>query len=150
MEKDTTFIDRVVEAFLECEEEPYKVLYTYGSPEQTGKLAEKVCREYRARHPEAVIFREDGTYFNMRLIQGIKCGHNPARMAFADYDLLVFENIEGISGRQTSEEIVYLMLDRTILRGKKVLVTGNVPAIQQVSLAPRICAHLSGGIHLAV
>lgn len=150
MEKDTTFIDRVVEAFLECEEEPYKVLYTYGSSEQAGKLAEKVCREYRARHPEAVIFREDGCDYNQRLIQGIKCGKSPARMAFADYDLLVFENIEEISGREYSEEIVYLMLDRTILRGKKVLVTGNIPVIQQLTLAPRICAHLSGGIHLAV
>lgn len=150
MKKDTTFIDRVVEAFLEYEEEPYKVLYTYGSSEQTGELAEKVCREYHARHPEAVIFREDGCYYNQRLIQGIKCGDNPTRMAFADYDLLVFENIEGIGGRETSEEIVYLMLDRTILRGKKVLVTGRVPVIQQLTLAPRICAHLSGGIHLAV
>lgn len=150
MEKDTQFIVNVVDAFVQGRGYFHDLLYVYGLPRSTAELAEQVFQAYRVRNPEARICREDGSVLHPKIIDRIKRGQSLWTLEKADCDLLILEHIEGIAGQETSEEVIYMLLDNMLLQGRQILVTGNVPVPQLLTLAPRICAQLSGGINLPV
>ena len=150
MEQHTRFIQNAVDAFVQGRGYFCGLLYAYGLPGSTEELAEQIFQAYRAQHPEAQIHREDGSAVHPKIVDRIKRGQSLWTLAKADYDLLILEHIEGIAGRETSEEIIYSLLDKMLLQGRQILVTGNVPVPQMLTLAPRICTQLSGGINLPV
>ena len=150
MEKQDAFIRSMAAAFVEKRENSYNVLYVYGSPADTGALAEQIYRAYRTRNPQGVILRKDGFSFNRELIEYVLTGKNLHELEMPACDLLIFENIEGVGGKMMSEEIVYLMVDGMLRQNGKILVTGSGPVHDLMTLQPRICAQLIGGINQAV
>ena len=60
--------------------------------------------------------------------------------------MFIFENIEQIAGRETTEQQLYGIFDWLLENGRRIIVTGSVPSASIDKLAPRIRAQLDGGI----
>jgi chromosomal replication initiation ATPase DnaA len=138
--------DKVVDAFVDGSCQCYRVLYVYGSADVTEELVARVSRYYRRAHPEAKILWENGIGFHDKLIERVKAGYRPQPWNWEDWDLLIFENIHEVAGKEFSEELIYGLLSTMLLRGKQILVTGSEPVPSMQNLASRICAQLIGGL----
>ncbi len=148
MYRENKIADKIVDAFVDGSQEAYDVLFVYGHASATAELVARASRDYCRVHPNAKVIHENGIDFHDRFVERIKAGLNTFPWGNGEWDLLIFENIHKVAGQEFSEEIVYELLDILLQQGGQILVTGDKSVPNMLTLAPRICAQLSGGISL--
>ena len=150
MQQKDKFADKVVDAFVEGSRKTYDVLYVYGHPSATAELAARVAQDYRRLHPEAKIALESGNAFSEKFIERIKAGENIFPWRKETWNLLIFENIQELGGKEHSQELAYELLDLLLRQGGQILVTGDKSIPNLLQLEERICAQLSGGLSVKI
>lgn len=119
----------------------YNVLYLYGNAEKTASVAEEILREMERQRPGARVVHTNGTAFCQSVLND--------SIGYVG-DVLVFENLQEVAGREIAEQILYGILDAYLESGKQVIVTGDAPLYDMLCLASRIQAQLLGGLNVPV
>ena len=119
----------------------YNVVYLYGAAGKTASVAEAVLREIQDQRPGARVVHTNGAAFCKGILEGS-----------GEYlgDVLIFEDLQTLAGREIAEQILYGILDAYLESGKQVIVTGDAPLYEMLCLASRIQAQLLGGLNVPV
>ena len=137
---------KIVDAIVDRETNLYDVVYLYGNQETAAAMTAALEEEYTKKHPHAGICRTDADSFREETRKQIPGGEAWG----ADCDLFIFENIDGIAGLEINEQRLYGILDWLLENRRQILVTGTVPTVQILTLAPRIRAQIDGGIAICL
>ena len=135
---------KLVDAIVRRDSSLYDVVYFHGCQESIRPLLDSIVREYSKSHPSQTVIRISGDEFRDDLIHKLSHGY---RVNFAfDCDLLIFEDIDQVAGRESIEEYLYGYLDRLLESKQQFIVTGAAPTAQILPLAERIRAQIDGGV----
>ena len=125
-------------------------LYLYGSPLQLAEVVNKIVEQalLGACNKVMQVNAED---FSSALICGILEDRNyDVRKSFRNSDMLVFENIEGLGGKEMSQEEFYCLFDHYYERGKQIIITSSVPPRELHRLEDRIHTQIESGLIFCV
>ena len=139
---------KIIDQVVRRESAVYDVVYFYGDHQSTQSVVNKIESVYKERFATSVIVRTTAAEIWQKKYLEIRNGifYSPAPVC----DLYILEHIEEIAGREVIEQHLYGVLDSLLESGKQIIITGSEPAMNLLTLAPRIRAQIDGGLALSV
>lgn len=119
----------------------YHVLYVYGPADKTSAFVAKVLQKMQEDRSGARVVHTNGTAFCQAIF------HDSGDLLG---DVLLFEDLQAVAGRETAEQSLYGILNAYLESGKQVIVTGDAPLYDMLCLASRIRPQLLGGLCVQV
>ena len=141
------FLEGVVAGILNGRRDIYNPTVFYGDAFELDEIISMLTQKYEAMHPQRNIVQITGEEFAHILILCIKDGtHLDFGKQFDNTDLLVFEDVQEIAGKNATMQQFYGVFDKVYESGGQIVVTSSEPPSRIHTLDDRIKTQLEGGM----
>ena len=109
----------------------------------------KIEHTYRRKYPNAQITHLDGYYFTNLIVQSIISGsesYNTVKLGQRNSQLYLFENLQGIAGKNETQEEFYVLFDILRERGCQIVIGASRLPQYIEGLWPRILSQMQQGL----
>ncbi len=125
----------------------YNPTYFYGPDDMVLDTLYTVVSDYKETHPEDSVLWVSGDDFCMELIHAIKGGTSTEfRKKYYGCDMLAFDGVDRISGKQSAMIEFYELFDHIFMQGGQIILGGIVPPVEIAGLDDRIRTQLESGM----
>ena len=127
----------------------YNPLFIYGGS-GLGKthLMYAICDEVKKQHPEYKILSVKGEEFTNEMINAIQIKKSTFDFheKYRQVDLLAVDDIQFISGKESTQEEIFHTFDSLFLAGKQIVITSDRPPKEIKTLADRLRTRFESGL----
>ena len=125
----------------------FNPLYLYGSHLQIAEIVNDIV----LHGVRETIIRVNVEDFSVALICGIlEDSYDEVRSSFRTGDMIIFENIEGLCGKEMSQQEFYGLFDYYYERGRQIIITSLVPPRELHGLEDRVRTQIESGMIFCV
>lgn len=139
-------------ANLIIDREEYNPFVLYGADcEGRDQILDAIAFASRRGHSTDVFIWKTCDDFTKELISAISTGKtktNEFRKKYREARLLILTQLEELSGRETSQQELYFILEKRVEKNRQTVFTSNGSPREIAGLEDRILAHLYGGVVL--
>ena len=144
---DNKLLTGIIEGVIRGNKDVYNPLFIYGEDGAVADVLFAIVSDFKKSYPTKRIVWKSGDDFTHEMIKAIVEDRLESfRRACRCCDLLIFDHVEIIAGRESTMHEFYEMFDHVFINGGKLVTAGRVPPGKIEGLDDRIRAQLEGGI----
>lgn len=140
-------LNGIIDGIISGNKSVYNPVFLYGEESAVDAALSEIAARYRAKNPSGRVTRVSGDEFTDAMIDAAVTGtRENFRKTYRESDLLIFDHVETIAGREITMIEFYELFDHVFMQGGNIVAAGSCTPGMMEGLADRIRTQLEGGI----